>query len=488
MKKEIILNSLFLGGAVWFAWLFTGEGLGVNALLFASAVIGLVLYRSPDLIRRLPFLAVGAGALLSALTTIWHHSGLAQFIYVLSLMLLVGFAQVRTLRFLWYAFLLAFYSGITAPLNAVRHWIAARKAGGSGLTRWLPMVAIPLTLTGAFFFLYYQASSAFAGYFGRLGEWLEQLMDTLLQTPALGTFVLGLFVVGSILWPVIGADWIARREQQWPLNLVRRKPFLRLFPAGMMGLKKEYVTALISLATLNGLILLANLSDIRSVWLNVHERTAAELSEYVHQGTTVLILAILLAMLVLLFFFRGNINFFRANRPLKWLAYAWLLQNAFMVFSVGIRNYHYLSQYGLTYLRISVFVFLLLVFIGLITVYTKVRERKSVFYLLLSNSWSLYLVLLFATLVNWDVLITRYNLYRAPREHLDVYHLLQEVSDRNLYLLEREKAVLEAHTSYYSPEEIGTELQARRQKILARWQKHSWKSWNYADYRNVNAD
>jgi hypothetical protein len=56
----------------------------------------------------------------------------------------------------------------------------------------------------------------------------------------------------------------------------------------------------------------------------------------VHEGTYLLILCILMAMGVLLWFFRGNLNFLPDNERLRWLAHLWLAQNAMLALSVGV--------------------------------------------------------------------------------------------------------------------------------------------------------
>ena len=115
-------------------------------------------------------------------------------------------------------------------------------------------------------------------------------------------------------------------------------------------------------------------------------------------------------MTIIIYFFRGKLNFYSKNQFLKTLAYIWIGQNALLAASVLMRNMQYINSFGLAYKRIGVLIFLILIIIGLATMVQKVAQRKSFFYLLNANSWATYIVLIFATSISWDTYITNYNL------------------------------------------------------------------------------
>ena len=79
---------------------------------------------------------------------------------------------------------------------------------------------------------------------------------------------------------------------------------------------------------------------------------------------------ILISIIISLYLFRGNQNFYKKSVLLKKLALAWLAQNVILAFSVGIRNVHYIEHYALAHKRIGVFFFLLATIIGLALVIT----------------------------------------------------------------------------------------------------------------------
>src|SRR6185437_2384871 len=79
--------------------------------------------------------------------------------------------------------------------------------------------------------------------------------------------------------------------------------------AGLLALKSELTMGSISLLLLNALLLLINIIDVKYVWLGFTFHKDANMAAYVHEGAWLLIFSIVLAMLLLLFFFRGNLNF-----------------------------------------------------------------------------------------------------------------------------------------------------------------------------------
>jgi hypothetical protein len=203
-----------------------------------------------------------------------------------------------------------------------------------------------------------------------------------------------------------------------------------------LALKRHYLVAILSFSLLNVLLLLANALDLRYVWLDFSEKSAAELSDYVHAGTQLLIIAILLAIGVVVYFFRRNLNFYPDEKQrLRQLAYLWLLQNSILALSVGFRNYHYLNTYGLTSLRVGVMIFLLMVITGLYFTFRKIRDKKTTYYLLSANAWTMLFILTFTCLFNWTNVITHYNLKYTDADRLDVYYLCYQLSDKNLAVL-----------------------------------------------------
>jgi hypothetical protein len=146
---------------------------------------------------------------------------------------------------------------------------------------------------------------------------------------------------------------------------------------------------------------------------------------------------------------RQMLNFHSGNGFLKLLAGLWIVQNAFMIISTAYRNNLYINEYSLTYKRIGVYIWLLLVLIGLITTFIKVLKAKSNWYLFRTNGWLFYGVLLISCFINWDLLVTDFNINRAEQKHksLDVNYLVT-LSEKNIPQLLSLSDSLKVQTSY----------------------------------------
>jgi hypothetical protein len=193
-----------------------------------------------------------------------------------------------------------------------------------------------------------------------------------------------------------------------------------------------------------------------------------------------------------LFFFKGNLNFYKRNKWLKYGAYAWIIQNIILVSSVLLRDYYYILKHGLAYKRIGVLFFLLMVLVGLITVFLKIWSRKTNYFLFRVNAWAAVVVLVLATTVHWDEFIAGYNLKRKDTVELDVSFLLS-LSDKALPLLDTNIVVLQKLENKLKTEVERVDnvdecrscfieqLKGREAEFIQKQKQFSWLSWNYAD-------
>ena len=233
-----------------------------------------------------------------------------------------------------------------------------------------------------------------------------------------------------------------------------------------------------------------NLLDFQYVWLGgALTRSPWELKQYVHEGTFLLIWGIILAIVVLYFQFRGALNFHKNSKILRGLGYAWLAQNAFLTLSVGCRNWQYIAHCGLAYKRIGVFIFLLLTLIGLFTMYLKINEKRTFFFVMCRMSWAFYAVLLANSSINWDTFITRYNIQTPVKTGvIDVHFLLDDISAKNLPLLLENKDLLKKNSfqsingyGLLAEDDFEKALQRKQNRFLTEQSGYSWLSFNLAD-------
>ncbi|WP_116124517.1 DUF4173 domain-containing protein [Lewinella sp. IMCC34183] len=457
--------------SVAFAYFFFPMELGANVFAFDALLIVFLLRQRPTLGRRALFVCTVAGLLASAVSVVIVHGRASILAHHISLLLLLGYAQRRELRFVGYAALLGLLSLACGPMRFLRRigrstqFLPVVRTSG----RWIGPAAVAAGVSVPFLVLYGAGNAAW-------GETLQEVFGRYLpfifHVTALefvGMMVLGLaltvpFFLTGDEGGLLGYDAALSDEL-----LRQRKKRLSLISP--LALPRAYRRGLVTFGLLNCILFAVNLTDLRFGWWSPAGLSAAALSSYLHEGTYSLILSICLAMVMVLYYFRGNLNFYGPATPLRRMTYLWLGQNAFLAFSVALRNYHYVREYGLATGRVQVGFVLVLMLVGLYTLYRKVRYRRSLTYLLQVNGLAAWLFLIAYGAVNWSGVITRVNLQSAP-ERIDWQYLVHGLDDRNAFLLQ---------ASYDRiPAQFQRNVKTSRMKIP----RYDWRSWNYADWRN----
>jgi uncharacterized membrane protein len=143
-------------------------------------------------------------------------------------------------------------------------------------------------------------------------------------------------------------------------------------------------------------------------FFEVIEKT--NLSADTHERVNAVIFSILMAVGVILFYFKGGFNFDEKAHLLKKLAKVWIVLNVVLIVSAMIKNTEYVSFYGLTYKRLGVYAFLILAIIGLVYSFLKITKQKTNAYLVNQMVWYFYGTILICSFFNWGNLITNYNI------------------------------------------------------------------------------
>lgn len=498
-------------GVILFDWLFWEEAGGVNVLVFTLFVVAaqLVLLPRHAAARRSGYfwLAVG-GSLFSGAMMAVYGSTMAALATLASGLLLLGYVNQPHLKLVLYALLTAVQSVAQAGPQVLGGLRAPHEAGAGVRRGWFygRLLLVPLGLVGAFHVLFAVANPVYDDLSGRaltrLGDWLARLLPTVSLGHLLFA-VLGFWVVAGVLVAVpvyFFADSesrfgeFVRRERDRVASLAVRRPNFQVKTGRMLDLRKEFLAAVALFGLVNLLLLAVNIIDIHWLWFGFVPEPGFNLTQFVHEGTYVLIFSILLAMGIVLWFFRRNLNFYAAGLPwLRWGATVWVLQNAVLAASVGLRNYYYIRDCGLAYKRIGVCFFLLLTFFGLATVLCKIWQRRSAYSLVRLNSLAAYAVLLLLAAGNWEVWIARYNL--QPRfQHIDIGFLL-DMPPRVLPTLLARRAVLTQVPRLIAEADYGghvpiavADAQQRLDATATYWLRRyearpDWQSRTYADWQ-----
>ncbi|MGZ3884526.1 MAG: DUF4153 domain-containing protein [Bacteroidia bacterium] len=237
---------------------------------------------------------------------------------------------------------------------------------------------------------------------------------------------------------------------------------------------------------LNLMLLFINALDVNYLYLGAGMPKGITHKQFVHHGVGMLVFSIALAIGVIFYFFRGHLNFGEKNKLPKYLVYAWIVQNLMMVISTAVRNNMYITDALLTYKRIGVYYWLFMAACGLAYTYIKIAKVKSAWYMIRANSLLACVVLVLSCSVDWDTLISDYNISRTHLlASLDKRYLisLSEATIPQLYQL-RNREGFNTDSAYHY--EFGSHFSSNKASLdhklyrfLEKVQTGNWKSFNF---------
>ncbi len=506
-KTYLILLSL----VVMFNFFFWGEKLGLNLLifLFASAIAAITL--NEENIKSKNVIASLASVLFSGAMVIITNSEFAVFSAITSFLIFMGFVHQPKLKTVFSAVFTSISSIVIFPYNFITElsYSSGRYKPVRTILKITKLVFIPVIFFIIFYSIYAYSNPVFNSYsvsfWDKVGEYLYDIFK---DYPVLRFFYIffGLVLITGLLFNR-NINAFKDLDQSFLDTLFRNKEFkvhssskprqkrnilYEMFSYRFKPntLKLEYRMGLIFVFMMNALLVLLNIIDIQFTWIGFDPVHVDNLAYYVHNGTYMLIFSIVMSMLLLLYFFRGNQNFYTKNKFLKFGAYFWIVQNAFMALSVGLRNLYYIEYYyALSYKRIGVMIFLLLTITGLVTMWIKIHERKTTYWLLKVNSTAAFIVLMLMSSYSWDKAIAEFNLSNPDKKAVDVEYLIR-LSDDSLPVLDKHRDVLDQEyfisRQFYGPTENGlVEYNGKVENFIAEQNRYSWLSWNLADHNTL---
>lgn len=489
--------------ALLFTLVFYNQSIGLNLLIFEISILLFLIWQKRMTEKNQYWLA--AFVLITSVFSVVNHSNWTFLIHFFLTIVWLGSLSTPELRLLP----LAFTSGITSFVQAQRKGVEllvnTSKNNPKKRKKWktIRLVLVPLIICILFIAIYSAANPKFGYYF----QWvLDRLLDFLvncwnyINLLVLLTLLLGFVFSFSLLI-------YTRNKANSLLDQSGQDQLLRKRSSNKTGsLLNEYRSAVLLFFGLNGLLAFLNFMDIYWVWFNF-KWEGQFLKDFVHQGTYMLILSIVISIGLVIYYFRRNLNFFQRNRRLKYLTYLWLGQNALLAVSVFIRNGYYISYYALAYKRIAIVFFLSFVMILLILVAIKVARVKSNFYLIRLASWSLTCLLVISTFFHWDRLIASYNFSKKNKSFIHLNYLatlsdsalpyldvplneLEKLDQKQLeqFVLLNEDSFGGSGTSFYrrnylTPASYQKIIKRRIQSFKKNWENKHWLSWNVAEYK-----
>ncbi len=494
MKTKADIWAVFILALIY-AFLFHHKPLGLNLLVFDFVVLTVLALNRHLNFRSRSVLIILPAFLITALATVFAYSFWAYFIHFLMFILFVGTLVYPAIRSYLHAFHLFLYSMVMAPATFIKK-LSETRFNGRNMGVYLKKsktFLIPLLIIIIFIVIYRNSNPVFDDLMRRVGTSVNDALVWVFGSFDVAVFItyfLGLFFCTLIFYRSFSNRIIERYISKSDTFSRIKKRMRRRFP--VLALKNELKAGLFLFLILNVILLIVNIIDINWVWFHF-SWNGTYLKQFVHEGTYLLIFSIIISVALVLYFFRGNLSFYSRNKWLKYLSYIWLLQNAVLAISVGIRNFWYIYYFSLAYKRIGVYIFLLLTLYALYTVFLKVKCNKSAFYLFRSNARALVIILVVSTVFNWDGIIARYNFSNYNRSFVHLNFLaklsnkalpyLDKSLDELLYIDSVQKEKFPFEYKYMAPDEYYERIRSRKQKFKNKWESKSWYSWNYPEYK-----
>lgn len=469
MKKNDWIFLISLGA---YTYLFWEQEPGLNFLIMNCILLGGIILRDKTVVQDKVWLFTATASLVTAACVAWYGNVLSVFANFVSLLVTSVFTLHKRNSFFVAMMLGAANTAAAGVFMLIAFVERLNRTDGNSSPSRTRLKKIVLVLAVAiigfvFFLLYRESSLLFQSFTDKID--LSFISFEWCAFVAFGTVMLFAFYRQQRFARL--SDW----DRNLPMNLQPKER--NSFFDKLMSVDSEYFSGLVLLGMLNALLLVVNALDITFLIGGAGMLPDdVTYSEYVHQGISTLILSIMFAGLIILFWFRNYHTAGKSYRHLRLLALLWVVQNMFMLAFSVYRNHSYIFVYGLTYKRIGVDVWLLLALAGLALVMWKLYRQKSNAYVLKYFGWTCFTVLVLSAPVNWDKVIFGYN---AGLQHrLDMMYAnslsYNSLAEQHKYKVDNYELSRTEHT----------DLHAKTFQFLSRHRylrdSGEWPSWNLA--------
>ncbi|MGH1520692.1 DUF4153 domain-containing protein [Chryseobacterium sp. JK1] len=407
--------------AFLFVILFYDQDIGLNLGILGIIYAVLTLFKTPKKNRTRLVYILSATSILSGAAFAWYGDFPSFLAVVSSLLLLAYKSKNKRMKILLLApvFIVNSCISLCRFLN-FDSWLPQRKIPGLW-QKTLAFILIPLLLVSVFFGVYSVGSNHFASLFTDY-----ELDINLWQVFCL--FVLGFFIAFNY-WNYAVERMIYKTNHMISNNFQKDSQIPKA-TYSFLDLDSERMSGVISFLCLNILLIFFIITYNYEQFYEV-SKTPAQLSEETHERVKAVILSIIMAILVIMFYFKSGFNFDPKAGLMKILAKIWIFLNAILVLSAAVKNYEYIVHYAFTYKRLGVFAFLALSLIGLALTFIKIQNKKTNAFLFNTMVWYFYGTVLLCSYINWGGFIISQNMKRKNFV-IDYYFSTVNFSEKDL--------------------------------------------------------
>ncbi|MCS4305339.1 DUF4153 domain-containing protein [Chryseobacterium sp. BIGb0232] len=403
-------HYIFLTTAL-FVILFYDQDMGLNFGILGILYAILNFFKTPQKNKTRVFYLLTGTSILSGIAFAWYGD-FPSFLAVASSLLLLAYKSRNKKMKVLFLIPVFITNGCTSicRIFMLDKWLPQKSIPGMW-QKILAFVLIPLVLISVFFGIYAAGSDHFAALFTDY-----ELDINLWQVFCLS--VLGFFIAFNF-WN-FAVERLIYKNHHFLDNDFQENAKEPKSTYSFLDLDAERTSGVISFFCLNILLVFFIITYNYEQFYEV-SKTPVQLSEETHERVNAVIMSIVMAILVIMFYFKSGFNFDSKAKLLKILAKVWIILNAILILSAAAKNYEYIVNYAFTYKRLGVFVFLLLSLAGLGLTFIKIQRQKRNAFLFNTMAWYLYGTILICSYINWGGIITSQNMKR--KDFAVNYHL-----------------------------------------------------------------
>jgi len=408
MKKHHLIFITVLAVII----LFYKEYIALNLGIFGIFMSILTFSQTKPEFRTRTFLILFITSVFSSLAFAWFGDAISFVSVFVSVFLLRFKGTYPKLKpFLYIEILLLNLFTFLGRVFNIEQWYEKSKERNFA-KKLIAFILIPVFFIAIFFFIYARVSDHFANIF----------RDSQLEFQPLTFIVLAIigFYIGFIFWN-FGVERFIFKQNRYLNDEFSGFAKIQKPTFSFLDIDSERISGLISFCALNILLLIFITTYNYEQFFEV-SKSADSLSAETHDRVNAVIMSIIMAIFVILFYFKSGFNFDDKAKSIKLSAKVWLALNAILVISASLKNLEYIISYGLTYKRLGVYAFLAMALIGLIFTFIKIQKKKTNAFLFNRMFWVAYGLILVCSYINWGSIITSNNIKR--KDFAENYHLV----------------------------------------------------------------
>ncbi len=472
-----------------FCFLLYHKSPGLNYFLLSLVTIGAWLWTRTGATSR-GFVILIIGLILSGQSVVLGHNTLGILMFWLSFALFIGTVHYTQIKHIQFAPNYFFYALSHARVSLVQGLSGGTesKSNWKNFVRFFFLPAFTLIILVS---IYASANEFFGESFRAVWNSIKDFFGEF-SFDGILLYMLGLILFSFFLIKTY-SEKLVSKEQSLEMELLRKKKKPEFRKLNRLLFRQQQVA--ISFFTIINLMLAwQNFLEVKNVWFGF-TWTGQLLKGFVHEGTYLLIFALLISIAITIYYLNGNLLFMKNNGFFKALVILWIAQNLLMVAAVAVRNTYYVQFYALAYKRIFIYFFLFASTIALLSIIYKILNKKSVSFLISTNSISVYFIAILAACFNWDGIIARYNFNHSDKAYLH-YEFMLQLNDAALPWLNSDINKLKQIDSIQQSrfpvkknsieENFGGQVSSRKSSFVKEFSEKSWLEWNLPEQRAYN--